>query len=128
MTPQALSALYGSISKWQGIVDGRIENRGASNCPLCAEFIDGDHRVGDANGSGAVAKRTLRSHCDGCPVAERTGHVFCKRTPYSEYALLEDEIEDNPDNATEYHYNELSRLARAELAFLVSLLPEGERS
>lgn len=92
-----LGALRGSIEKWRRIVVGTDEDRGASNCPLCHEF--------------------LAKSCRGCPVRERTGKMFCWGTPYGEYSDLTDEEERSP----------LGRaLAKAELEFLQSLLPPTE--
>lgn len=47
--------------------------------------------------------------CVGCPVFERTGETGCGGTPYSDY-------EKNGE----------LEVAKAELDFLISLLPEGE--
>jgi hypothetical protein len=52
--------------------------------------------------------------CDGCPVRENTGVGSCVRTPYTDYV---DSTEGSADE---------SNAAQAELAFLQSLLPEGE--
>jgi len=38
MDEKTLAALRGSISKWEGIVAGTMQDSGASNCPLCKKF------------------------------------------------------------------------------------------
>lgn len=65
MNKRTLKALQGSIRKWQGVVDGRVKDKGPSNCPLCEVFF--------------------YHHCRGCPVAEHTGFSDCYDTPYDEW-------------------------------------------
>jgi hypothetical protein len=95
MDEKTLTALRGSIAKWEAIVAGTGTDRGAENCPLCHLFI--------------------KDGCQGCPVLERSKQSGCKGTPYEDYIHA-------------YYYEDRkSRMiegAKAELAFLRSLLPE----
>lgn len=68
MDEQTITALKGSIAKWEAIVDGTGEDDGPENCPLCQLFH------GKPN------------YCKGCPVQERTGMHSCMDTPYERYA------------------------------------------
>lgn len=89
MDEKTLTALKGSIAKWEGIVAGTMEDNGPDNCPLCKEFY--------------------HLNCKGCPVATDTAMSGCEGTPYYYYEEG-DESED---------------IAKAELDYLRSLLPEG---
>ena len=110
MDAATLAALKGSIAKWKGIVNGTGIDDGPNNCPLCAMF----NNWFKGQGSG----------CDGCPVAQSTGMGGCSGSPYAEY---EDLREEDPDGwepgALDARKNEV---AREELDFLISLLPEEE--
>jgi len=101
MDPETLEALRGSIAKWEGIVAGTVENKGAENCPLCQKFHP-DYNPNILN-------------CDGCPVKAKTRIGGCIDTPYTTYseAEFEGDISDQ----------ELRVLAKDELDFLKSLLP-----
>jgi hypothetical protein len=96
MNGKTLKALRGSIEKWEKIVAGTGEELGASNCPLCHEFLD--HRDRDEQA------------CRGCPVREASGSPGCENTPYETYTGATDDAE---------------RLvaAKGELEFLRGLLP-----
>ena len=50
MNQATLTALRGSIAKWEHVVDGTGEENGARDCTLCQEFDD----------------------CEGCPVYEES--------------------------------------------------------
>ena len=39
MNPDTLSALQGSILKWEHVVDGSGPEGGSDNCPLCQKFF-----------------------------------------------------------------------------------------
>ena len=95
MNRKTLTALKGSIRKWEKIVAGTGQNEGPNNCPLCALFFHND--------------------CRGCPVYEKTGMVGCLDTPYTEYARQE-VISGDPEKAI--------KQAERELAFLKRLLPK----
>jgi hypothetical protein len=62
MDERTLTALKGSIAKWEGIVAGTVDDDGPNNCPLCQEFYI--------------------ANCNGCPVKEETGMTGCGGTPY----------------------------------------------
>ena len=66
MSPEVLAALRGSIEKWQGIVDGTVEDRGPMNCPLCLMF-----------NPSVIQGADRAAGCAGCPVKLKTGHDFC---------------------------------------------------
>lgn len=97
MDVDTLEALRGSIAKWEGVVDGTVEEQGAVNCPLCHRFADG--------------------LCRGCPAMEATGQKYCQGSPYHDYA-------DAEENGNE---DEMAHQAEAERDFLISLLPPGEK-
>jgi hypothetical protein len=94
-----LTALRGSIAKWEAIVAGTGEDRGTANCPLCHMFY---HWT-----SGGLGD------CKGCPVMEKTGSSKCVNSPYDEIANL-----DPDEYPAEYRI-----FAQRELDFLRSLLP-----
>ena len=96
MDAATLAALRGSIAKWRAIADGTGTDQGPKNCPLCQVFLKND--------------------CEGCPVSARTGATGCSDTPYDYYTQAADDHDDPL----------MADAAEAELAFLVSLLPEGE--
>lgn len=95
MDERTLTALKGSIAKWEDIVAGVIADDGANNCPLCRLFH------WQYGGKGAAER------CDGCPVKAATGNPACVGSPYDDYEENGERIED----------------AEAELEFLRGLLP-----
>lgn len=106
MDAETLEALKGSIRKWEAIAEGTGKDQGPYNCPLCLKFnsgVDGNEKISDS--------------CLGCPVREKTGFRFCAGSPYASYEEAE-ELEDDAEMAVA-----LSSAAKAELAFLRSLLP-----
>lgn len=81
ITQEAKIALWGSIEKWQKIVEAfRIaerdgsypdyEEEGIADCPLCQKF----NLVGQG------------TSCAGCPIAEDKGRGGCRGTPYDEWS------------------------------------------
>lgn len=110
MDETTLTALQGSIKKWEAVVDGYGVDSGAENCPLCAEFYRDDDYNDDTD-----------DYCDGCPVATRTKEPGCIGTPYFDWrkAVL-DSGQDFPAKATT---PKLVALAQTELDFLRSLIP-----
>lgn len=108
MDKRTKEALKASIEKWkENVVDPARMNLNYNSCPLCVLFHPFQQDPHQPLGSPAA--------CLGCPVREKTGMALCKGTPY--YDTLEAfETEDFPLAARE---------ARAELAFLRSLLPKG---
>lgn len=97
MDDRTRTALLGSIAKWEAIVAGTGIDQGSSNCPLCQLFNENENPDAKAD-------------CADCPVAQKVDKSFCAGTPYIEYD------EATTEEAT-------LEAARAELAFLRSLLP-----
>lgn len=96
MDKRTLTALQGSIKKWEAIVAGTGADRGINNCPLCAEFYN--------------------DFCEGCPVRKKTKEICCEGSPYVVWS--------NETNADGLANTPLKKkLAQAELRFLKSLLP-----
>lgn len=104
MDNKTLEALKGSIKKWEGIVAGTVDNKGAANCPLC-QLFNTPNKWGQAD------------QCVGCPIMAETGLMGCQDTPYSDYENAEDEDPEDED---------LQGIAEEELAFLKSLLPQDQ--
>lgn len=97
MDERTLTALKGSILKWEAIVAGTGTDDGAANCPLCQLFHP------------SPSSEIKRGHdCAGCPVQDATGLSHCEGSPYDEWAH---EDRHEPEDA------------EAELKFLRSLLP-----
>lgn len=102
MKKATLKALKGSIQKWKRIVKGVEIDEGTDNCPLCQLFV--------------------RADCTGCPVAKKTGFSYCSNTPYSDW---EGEAWGLKRNGAGYKHTKRSlKAAKAEVAFLKSLLPK----
>ena len=100
MDEKTLTALQGSIKKWEKIVSGKGVDRGTENCPLCAVFLP---------------------RCDGCPVKERTGRGFCYGSPYDDFSnTFSDTWGESIHKADT---PKRKRAALKELKFLKSLLP-----
>lgn len=105
MIPDTLQALRGSIAKWRAIVDGTGKDEGVDNCPLCKLFHSDEG-------------------CDDrCPVKQRTSQDFCFGSPYVDLWVTDDwdpgEMADTPIKID---------AAESMLGFLISLLPEGDKS
>lgn len=111
MDKATLKALNGSIKKWEGIVAGRVADKGPENCPLCMKF----HRPPNNY-----------FYCNGCPVREATRRRFCNGTPYQDWlkALKKNRPEFGDNKATD---DETVMCAVLELEFLKSLLPSKRR-
>ena len=60
---EKLTAIRGSIEKWDKISKGEMEDERSANCPLC-------QMCGDLTA------------CDNCPIYEKTGEEQCNGTPY----------------------------------------------
>lgn len=100
---ETLTALRGSIAKWEAIANGTGLDLGSSNCPLCQLFFD-------------------NPDCRGCPVAAATGEWGCGRTPYEdEWAKIVGWKAKPPYSA------EALVAAQHEVDFLKSLLPKEAR-
>lgn len=99
MNKATLTALKGSIRKWEKIAAGTGEDYAQENCPLCTKF--------------------LHFNCTGCPVSEEVGQPNCNDTPYRDTWLpLRHEFGPTAINP------EMKKAARLELHFLKSLLPK----
>ena len=108
MTRKTLTALKGSILKWDRIVRStEARDGGTSNCPLCKLFFNG-------------------GSCLKCPVYERTHISGCDCTPYEKWDL---HIENDHDSVGYPRCRvqgcpECLRIACLERDFLKSLLPK----
>lgn len=98
MDERTLTALKGSIAKWEAIVAGTGADHGPDNCPLC--------------------ERYFMDQCFGCPVREKTRRGGCCRSPYVQW----DDARFKLGTCTA-STPELVVLAQAEVDFLRSLLP-----
>lgn len=106
MDERTLTALQGSIAKWEKVVNGALEH-GPQDCPLCKLFFFDE------------------DECKGCPVAERSGKDACSGTPYMLWIKY---VGDHRRASTEYveikvFDDKSKQLAQDELDFLKSLLP-----
>ena len=102
MNSETREALEGSIKKWQGIVDGTVLNAGSTNCPLCVMFLN-------------------MNDCSGCPVYEKTGKNSCHGSPYHRFVDHSASYPGEDDKGFDAWQTESTRLAQAELDFLISL-------
>lgn len=120
MNADTRKALIGSIAKWQAIVDGTGEDKGADNCPLCRRFDD-EERYTDDEGRRRY-RSCVTERGERCPVTLKTGMVSCEGSPYVQWTRLYHSFECGGP----YVANTPERLAaaQAELAFLQSLLPK----
>lgn len=106
MSKKTLAALEASIAKWErnakATVAETVETR-ADSCPLCDLFI--------------------KNWCRGCPVYLKTGVQQCGDTPWlmADYSAWD--WRNGRGDAQEFEKH-----ARAEVAFLKSLLPSSPTS
>ena len=107
MNKRTLTALKGSIRKWEKIAAGKGVSRGADTCPLCWLFNTGEDFSVD---------------CVGCPVMLKTGFRHCVGTPYWRFVGLA-----NRHGRGRATTPAAKAAARRELAFLKSLLPKGKK-
>ena len=98
MDHRTLTALKGSIKKWEGIVAGTEGDEGIKNCPLCQEFWN--------------------DGCVGCPVYEHTGQMSCDGTPYDDWT------HHRWESGMKAETPEDKLQAQKMLDFLKSLLPD----
>lgn len=126
MDDKTLTALQGSIKKWEAIANGTGFDDGPRNCPLCIEFAD----VYEENS----IDEWRREGCCGCPVAEHVEDSGCGQTPYMNWIdYLYDSQGSESIEGTNFGYRyrvfdeRSKRLAQAELDFLRSLLPSSTR-
>lgn len=106
MDEVTLTALQGSIKKWEEISAGTGVDLGMENCPLCQQFTGPEIAV-----------------CNGCPVAAHAKAMGCDNTPYEKWSDMQNAM----GRASRDHWtadtDRLRELAAMELAFLRSLLP-----
>lgn len=114
MDQKTLTALQGSIEKWERIVAGTDIDRGGENCPLCKEFADEVDPVED-------------SFCYGCPVSAAVGQSECGGTPYAQFAQLVPWIAFGESRGRATTPEQIAA-AQAELDFLKGLLPQESES
>ena len=104
MNKQTLRALKQSIKKWKRIVARIGKDHGWTDCALCE----------------------LGEGCRGCPVNKDGKHSACDNTPYEQWYNHHAII--HPDSHLSDGYKIeckiCERHAKAELAFLQSLLPK----
>lgn len=106
MNTQTLTALKGSIKKWQNIVRSTKEvDKGTGNCPLC-----------------------LSLRCIKCPVMDVTKQSGCQETPYIVWVTHLRDVHNHlflPRQRVPY-CKECLKIAKSEVSFLQSLLPGKE--
>ena len=111
MNSETLDALKASIRKWRENAAARTPEQvsiGMGSCALCRMFHP-------------AYKASWENMCDGCPIAGKTGKTGCEGTPYDDAVDALDRWEWRESGAAEFR-----RIACEEVAFLESLLPEGE--
>jgi hypothetical protein len=118
MDEKTLTALQGSISKWEAIVAGTGDDLGTDNCPLCLEFADKHADVNEDE------PRWASEGCFGCPVAEKVGTHSCCRTPYQAWANHSWDVNGKKSHPYTVKDDKGRQLAQAELDFLKSLVPQ----
>ncbi|HEA67338.1 MAG TPA: hypothetical protein ENI07_11030 [Desulfobacterales bacterium] len=77
MNKETLTALKGSIEKWEAIVEGTGIDGGYRNCPLCTLFIDDNCRECPTKCSGSFPYGKWESHVDNEHWAEGTLKIYC---------------------------------------------------
>jgi hypothetical protein len=97
------TALEESIAHWERIAAGTENAVGRRYCALCRLF---NHWVRPPN-----RMTPWETNCEGCPVKKATGKRFCDDTPFEDFISTNDPAK-------------LAASAKAETAFLRSLLPE----
>lgn len=114
MTPETLTALKASIAHHEKNLEAESPDDvalGSRHCALCTRFL--------------VMHENNNAECGACPVKERTGADVCEGSPY--YAAAKASLAwefglDSPACRDAFRDAE-----RAEIEFLKSLLPEGEK-
>ena len=77
---QKLTAIKGSIKKWDMVSHLETDGDRRSNCPLCTLYW---------------AKGLTASRCCDCPIYEKTGEVECRGTPFYKWHC--DKTSDNAE-------------------------------
>lgn len=86
------------------------ERPDAEDCALCGLFNTGK-------------EKEFEKTCDGCPVAERTGQIWCNGSPYAD-AHEAWEINQQMSAPGEEDKKIWEAAAQKEIDFLESLLPK----
>jgi len=106
MDTKTLRALKGSIRKWEDIIAGTGVDQGVDNCALCSLFY------------------FVKKHCVSCLIFIETGKQYCSESPYADWVVHQLDWHHIPINKYHVICPTCRRLAKAELAFLKSLLPK----
>lgn len=94
-----VTALEGSVMKWERVVQDGTGGRSAADCPCCQEF--------------RKQRDSITDFCSGCPIREKTGKDGCLGTPFKDYC-----------NAKQAGLDSAAFYAVRELRFLISLEDE----
>ena len=116
MKKETLEALKNSIKrKWEKIVrSSRALDKAGDNCSLCGRF-------------GGFEDDTCKFENERCPVFKKTGQEECNGSPYENWTSHLRNVHGYDYKHREPGCKECMRLAKAELAFLKTLLPKGAR-
>lgn len=110
---KTLTALRGSIAKWEAIVAGTGVDNGITDCPLCTLFYPAKRE-----NDGEPCSRE-------CPVVAVTNRSFCISSPYEAWLKHHYLLGHHWDDK-KIRCEECIRLANEELSFLKSLLPKDD--
>lgn len=108
MNKHILTALEGSICKWDLVCSGIGQDRGWVNCPLC-QYFDSDGCTSD-NGENCPAMLDVEG---------------CVGTPYEKWDNLTDNLDSGILDVPIENRQDAIKLAEEELVHLLSQLPEG---
>jgi hypothetical protein len=105
MKSKTLTALRGSIRKWEAIIHNGGLDKGTKNCPLCQKFF--------------------KNGCYGCPVSHDKEMSGCIGTPYNAWLTHQESSHYRRSiGVNKIKCAECRRIAKRELAYLKRLLPE----
>jgi len=79
---QKLTAIKGSIEKWDKVSQGKEDGTSRENCPLCTLYWCKDFHS---------------SSCHNCPIYKKTGESDCIGTPYQKFRELYERHGDSED-------------------------------
>jgi hypothetical protein len=99
-----IKATKESIAKWDRNSRVRKVEKylvGSDNCPLCVSY--------------------RHNECEGCPIAEKAGDIYCRDTPYADAEHAWDDWYEGSTDGTLAREN-----ARKESAFLREVLADLE--
>ena len=102
--------LRDSVDHWEENVErvkrGDLPDTRSSECALCREYNWGDR------------------HCEGCPVYEHTGWLYCRSTPFQRVEAWRCLAIDAPASESDSIWDNLLRACQDELKLLNKLLEE----